>query len=57
MNALLALPKRNLVGITQQQSSKFNMSLPASMNALLALPLAKQANLAGRDMNLATAAV
>ena len=96
MNALLALPKRNLVGITQQQSSKiqhvpasehecpasapkrnlvgitqqqsnkiqhvpasehecpasvaqkkprhssrvarFNMSLPASMNALLALP-------------------
>ena len=66
MNALLALPKRNRVAITQQQSSKiqhvpasehecpasvakkkprgnntvtrFNMPLPASMNALLALP-------------------
>ena len=29
MNALLALPKRNLVGITQQQSSKIQ-HVPAS---------------------------
>ena len=41
MNALLALPKRNLVGITQQQSSKIQ-HVPASEHECPASVIAKK---------------
>ena len=46
MNALLALPKRNLVGITQQQSSKIQ-HVPASEHECYLLAVLPKRNLVG----------